>query len=58
MKQALTIAGFDSNGSAGLAADLHSFYAAGIYGHGVLTGVVAENATTITASTTMSPSLI
>ncbi|HJA46848.1 MAG TPA: bifunctional hydroxymethylpyrimidine kinase/phosphomethylpyrimidine kinase [Candidatus Limosilactobacillus excrementigallinarum] len=58
MKQALTIAGFDSNGSAGLAADLHSFYAASIYGHGVLTGVVAENATTITATTTTSPSFI
>ncbi|WP_295731469.1 bifunctional hydroxymethylpyrimidine kinase/phosphomethylpyrimidine kinase [uncultured Limosilactobacillus sp.] len=58
MKQALTIAGFDSNGSAGLAADLHSFYADGVYGHGVLTGVVAENATAITASSIMPPSFI
>lgn len=58
MKQALTIAGFDSNGSAGLAADLHSFYADGVYGHGVLTGVVAENVTTITASSIMSHTFI
>lgn len=50
MKQVLTIAGYDSNGSAGMAADLHTFYAAGVYGMGVLTGVVTENATTMTAS--------
>lgn len=50
MKQALTIAGYDSNCSAGLAADLHTFYADRVYGMGVLTGSVAENATTVTAS--------
>lgn len=50
MKQVLSIAGYDSNGSAGLAADLHSFYADGVYGQGVLTAAVAENATHITAS--------
>lgn len=58
MKQALTIAGYDSNGSAGLSADLHSFYADGVYGHGVLTGVVAENASHITASQTMPASFV
>lgn len=50
MKQVLTIAGYYSNVSAGMAADLHTFYAAGVYGMGVLTGVVTENATTMTAS--------
>lgn len=49
MKQALTIAGYDSNGSAGLAADLHTFFADGVYGEGVLTGAVAENTVAITA---------
>lgn len=58
MKQALTIAGYDSNGSAGLSADLHSFYADGVYGHGVLTGVVAESASQITASQTLPTSFI
>lgn len=58
MKQALTIAGYDSNGTAGLTADLHSFYADNVYGHGVLTGVVAENATQITASQTMPASFV
>lgn len=58
MQQALSIAGYDSNGSAGLAADLHSFYADGVYGHGVLTAVVAENASEITASQTMPTSFI
>lgn len=58
MKQALSIAGYDSNGSAGLTADLHSFYADGVYGHGVLTGVVAENASQITASQTMPASFV
>lgn len=58
MKQALTIAGYDSNGSAGLSADLHSFYADGVYGHGVLTGAVAENDVQITASQTMPASFV
>ena len=53
MKQVATIAGFDSNGSAGLAADLHAFFADGVYGHGVLTAAVAENSKRITATQTM-----
>ena len=35
--QALTIAGHDSDGSAGMPADLHAFFADGVYGHGILT---------------------
>lgn len=58
MQQALSIAGYDSNGSAGLAADLHSFYADGVYGHGVVTALVAENTAQITASQTLPTSFI
>ncbi len=41
--EALTIAGHDSDGSAGMPADLHAFYARGVYGMGVLTAAVAGN---------------
>lgn len=58
MKQVLTIAGFDSNGSAGMAADLHSFFADQVYGHGVLTAAVAENTKQITATQTMSAEFV
>ena len=40
-KIAVTIAGNDSDGSAGMPADLHSFYARGVYGMGLLTAAVA-----------------
>ena len=36
-KIAVTIAGNDSDGSAGMPADLHSFYARGVYGMGLMT---------------------
>lgn len=58
VKEALTIAGLDSNGSAGMSADLHSFFADHVYGHSVLTGAVAENATRITAEHGMPVSFI
>lgn len=58
MNEALTIAGLDSNGSAGMSADLHSFFADHVYGHSVLTGAVAENATRITAEQGMPVSFI
>lgn len=50
---ALTIAGNDSDGSAGMTADLHSFYARGIYGMGLLTAAVAGNTTGIYAQEVM-----
>ena len=52
-KIAVTIAGNDSDGSAGMPADLHSFYARGVYGMGLLTAAVAGNTTGIYAAAAM-----
>ena len=41
--QAVTIAGHDSDGSAGMPADLHAFFVDGVYGHGLLTAAVSGN---------------
>ncbi|GAF35666.1 hydroxymethylpyrimidine phosphate kinase ThiD [Lentilactobacillus farraginis DSM 18382 = JCM 14108] len=41
--QALTIAGSDSDGSAGMQADLHTFFRRRVYGTSVLTACVAGN---------------
>lgn len=41
--QALTIAGSDSDGSAGMQADLHTFFRRHVYGTSVLTACVAGN---------------
>lgn len=43
MKKALTIAGSDCSGGAGIQADLKTFSAHGIYGMSVIVSVVAEN---------------
>lgn len=50
---AVTIAGNDSDGSAGMPADLHSFYARGVYGMGLMTAAVAGNTTGIYAQEVM-----
>lgn len=39
----MNIGGTDSDGSAGVTADLHSFYLRGVYGATVLTAAVAGN---------------
>lgn len=51
--QAVTIAGHDSDGSAGMPADLHAFFADGVYGHGLLTAAVAGNSYGIDAAQIM-----
>lgn len=45
MKRALTIAGSDASGGAGIEADIKTFHAFGVYGAAVITAVVAENTT-------------
>ena len=46
---ALTIAGTDPSGGAGIMADLKSFQARGVYGMAVVTSVVAQNTTGVTS---------
>lgn len=51
--QALTIAGNDSDGSAGMPADMLSFFRRGVYGMGLLTSAVSGNSYQIEAAQIM-----
>lgn len=58
MKHALTIAGSDCSGGAGIQADLKTFAAHGIYGMSVVVSVVAENTCRVLAIQDITPDII
>jgi len=58
MKQALTIAGSDSGGGAGIQADLKTMTAFGVYGASVITAVTAQNTLGVQGFETVSLDLV
>lgn len=58
MMTALTIAGSDSSGGAGIQADLKVFTVLGVYGMSALTAITAQNTLGVTDAFELSPELI
>ena len=58
LPRALTIAGSDSGGGAGIQADLKTFSAFGVYGMSVLTAVTAQNTVGVQGVETLTPAFI
>ena len=58
MKTALTIAGSDCSGGAGIQADLKTFSANGVFGMSVIVSVVAENTSRVISVEDISPEMI
>ncbi|WP_425092567.1 bifunctional hydroxymethylpyrimidine kinase/phosphomethylpyrimidine kinase [Tropicimonas sp. S265A] len=58
MAIALTIAGSDSGGGAGVQADIKAFSALGVYGASVITAVTAQNTRAVTDVAMIAPSTI
>ena len=58
MAKALTVAGSDSGGGAGIQADLKSFAALGVYGASVITAITAQNTLGVTAVHDVPPGVV
>ena len=58
MKKALTIAGSDSGGGAGIQADLKTFTAFGVYGMSAITALTAQNTTGVQGIFEVTPEFV
>ena len=58
MKKALTIAGSDSGGGAGIEADLKTFASFGVHGMAAITSVTAQNTMGVEAIKDLPPSMV
>jgi len=58
MQRALTIAGSDSGGGAGIQADLKTFGALGVYGMSAITAVTAQNTRTVSRIAELDPGMV
>lgn len=57
-KIALTVAGSDPGGGAGLQADLKTFAALGVYGFSAVTAIIAQNSARVAAVSAVSPAML